>query len=711
MTPFRLSVSELRRLTSGTLPKLAIVAMAIIPTLYAGLYLFANGDPYGKLDQVPAALVVADEGAPVTDPETGETSTKNFGQDVADQLLDDGGFSWVETTEADAEDGVRDGTYDAALLIGPEFSSDLVSSSNFEPSQASLRLVTNDANNYLATTIADTIVGEVRDAIATDVGTEAADTFLAGLDDVHTNLADAVAGADELLDGATQLQDGLATADDGAHDLADGAGAASDGAAQLAAGASDLTDATGRLADGAGALSAGASDLDAGAGTLSAGADGLASGLETLRSATDDLPAQAKALADGASQVADGDEKVAAYGDDAAQAVDDAGARLDTWRAQIESDLQAQGVPQADIDAILADLDALRAPLADAGTQIKDATAQLDTLATGARQVSDGAAQLSAAAPDLAAGVGSAADGAQQVRGGASDLADGASDLADGASSLASGASRLDDGAGTLSGGAGDLRDGTAALATGATTLADGTARLSDGSGDLVDGVTQLRDGLADGLGQVPDVDEDTADATAKNIGDPVAVQSDDVAAAGKYGAGLAPFFLSLAAWIGAYVLFLLVRPLSTRALAAGRPAWQAAVGGWLTPFLLGMAQVTVMFLVTVLALDIEVVHPWLTLGFLVLISGTFIAIVQALNAWLGAAGQFLGLVLMLVQLVTAGGTFPWQTLPEPLRSIHYLLPMTYGVEGLRQLMYGGTSPLRRSTRSSWAACSSPRWP
>ncbi len=44
----------------------------------------------------------------------------------------------------------------------------------------------------------------------------------------------------------------------------------------------------------------------------------------------------------------------------------------------------------------------------------------------------------------------------------------------------------------------------------------------------------------------------------------------------------------------------------------------------------------------------------------------------------------------MLVQLVTAGGTFPWQTIPEPLRSMHRFLPMTYAVEGLRQLLYGG---------------------
>ena len=70
--------------------------------------------------------------------------------------------------------------------------------------------------------------------------------------------------------------------------------------------------------------------------------------------------------------------------------------------------------------------------------------------------------------------------------------------------------------------------------------------------------------------------------------------------------------------------------------------------------------------------------------------SAAFVAIIQALNAWLGTVGEFIGLVLMLVQLVTAGGTFPWETIPEPLRSLHWFLPMTYGVDALRQSLYGG---------------------
>jgi putative membrane protein len=156
------------------------------------------------------------------------------------------------------------------------------------------------------------------------------------------------------------------------------------------------------------------------------------------------------------------------------------------------------------------------------------------------------------------------------------------------------------------------------------------------------------------------------------------------------YGAGLAPFFLALAAWIGGYVLFLLFRPLSRRAMAANQTPIRVALGGWFGPLAVGVCQMVVMLTVVAFAVKVHPADFPATLGFLILVSAVFIAVVHMLNAWFGAAGQFLGLVLMVVQLVSAGGTFPWQTIPAPLYPVHHLLPMSYAVDGLRQLMYGG---------------------
>jgi len=134
------------------------------------------------------------------------------------------------------------------------------------------------------------------------------------------------------------------------------------------------------------------------------------------------------------------------------------------------------------------------------------------------------------------------------------------------------------------------------------------------------------------------------------------------------------------------------VRPLSRRALTAVRRPVRTALAGWLTPALLGVLQVVALFAIVTFGLGMDSANPLALLGFLAFISITFASIILALNVWLGSVGQFIGLLLMVVQLVTAGGTFPWQTLPAPLAFVHQLLPMSHAVEGVRQLMYGGST-------------------
>jgi len=582
VTAIRMALNELRRVSSGKLPKLALIALALVPLLYASLYLYANKDPYSNLKHVPAALVVADKG----------TDEVHAGRDVADELVKGGKFDWRQVSEDDAEKGVRDGTYTFALTLPEDFSQALSSSGDFTPRQGVITLTTNDANNYLGSTIANQVVTEVRRSVSVKIGEEAADKLLLGFSTIREKTVEAA-------DGATKLADAQQTALTGTQQLVDGA-----------------------------------TPLAAGAGTL-------ANGLDQLRAQTKDLPLKSQQLANGAKQVSDGNATAATTAEDYAAKAQALVTGLDQVNGDIATKLRAAGMAEEDVQKVLTALTTAKAPVDDANGKVQGAAGQLRQLANGAKQVSDGAAQLAASTPALTDAIG-----------------------------------KLDDGAGTL--------------ASGAVQLRDGATKLRDGEQQLVDGTTKLRDGLNEGVGQIPNPDDPTRDATAKTIGDPVNVRGVSQTAAGTYGAGLAPFFLGLATWIGAFVLFLLLRPLSRRALAAGQTAVRVAVGGWLPGALLGIAQVIVMFSVVTLIVDIRPSNPVGTLAFLFLTSMTFVAILHALNALLGAVGKFVGLVLLILQLVSAGGTFPWQTIPEPLYPLHYGLPMGYAVDGLRHLMYGG---------------------
>ncbi|MEJ5945458.1 YhgE/Pip domain-containing protein [Pseudokineococcus basanitobsidens] len=671
--------AELARLTATRLGRLALAALAVVPVLYAGLYLWANADPYERLDQVPAALVVEDEGA-----STGGVLL-SVGAQLADDLQSAGTFDWQRTDAEDAAEGVRSGRYEASLLVPSTFSADLASVQQAvsagdpaPPRRAQLQLTTNDATSYIGRTVAERVVAAARQAVVTQVGEQASDSFLVGFSTVSQQLQQAA-------DGAGELADGLAQASDGADGLAQGTDALVDGQQALQQGADALASGADRLADGTGAAADGVQQLAPAVEQLDDGAQALADGLGELEDRTSGLPGQTRALADGAAAVADGNAQVAQTADALATASADAVAGVDAARGDLAAQLVDLGLAPEQVDAVLAQADALVAPVRDAQAQVAEADAALDELATGSRQVADGTAALAGAAPALAQGIGASADGAAA-------LAQGTGQLADGVAPLAAQAQQLDDGASALADGAQQLADGEDQAVTASQQLDDGAQALATGVGQAQEGAASLRDGLVQGAGGVPDLSDDQREQAVGAITDPVVTTSANPAEVGSYGAGLAPFFLALALWIGGYVLFLVLRPLSRRASAAGRPALGVALGGYGPAALVGVVQAVVVWAVVVLFLDVDPASPVGLLGMLLLTSAAFVAVVHALVAWFGLPGQFLGLVLLVLQLVSSGGTFPWQTLPAPLAALHQVLPMGYAVEALRSLVAGGSA-------------------
>ncbi|NNC12283.1 YhgE/Pip domain-containing protein [Planctomonas sp. JC2975] len=582
--------AELRRLTASRMATIALLALMCVPVIYGALYLWANQNPYAKLDQIPAAIVVSDTGTTV------DGKSVNYGQKVADQLVEDGTFDWHAVSATTAAKGLNNQKYDFAITLPSDFSRQLASASTTTPQKATVTLTTNDTNSYLASTIGQQAAQTIKASIVQEVNHEAASRFLLALADIRSSLSDAA-------DAARQLADGAATAHTGAATLADGT-------AQLTSGSASLRD-----------------------------------GLNTLATQTSDLPSQTAQLANGAQQVAAGNEKVAAVADQAGSLAQQAADAVPSVRAQIIADLQAKGVDQATIDQVMAQLDQLGTKVTDGNQQVQTAVGQLDQLSSGSQQLAAGASQLAASAPALSGGIQQAASGASQ------------------------------------------LADGSAQAATGAASLRDGLSTLADGT-------SKLQDGLDAGVQQIPATTASERAAQAKTIADPVALKNSKEASAGTYGAGLAPFFIALSAWIGIYALFLIVKPVSRRAITALRTPLRVTLAGWLTPALLGIIQMIGLYAIVAGALHFGVSNPFATFGLMALASVTFASIILALNVWLGSVGQFLGLVLMVLQLVTAGGTFPWQTLPGPLAALHHALPMSYAVDGIRQTMYGGNASL-----------------
>jgi len=118
---------------------------------------------------------------------------------------------------------------------------------------------------------------------------------------------------------------------------------------------------------------------------------------------------------------------------------------------------------------------------------------------------------------------------------------------------------------------------------------------------------------------------------------------------AGTYGVGFAPYFVSLALWVGAMITYVLLRPVNLRHVLSGARASRVALAGWLPAVAVGVAQALLLFAVLYLALGLRPVHPVATVGYLLLAALAFTALIQWLGARLGPSGRPAALALLML--------------------------------------------------------------
>lgn len=383
--------TELKRFRQGTLPKAAVVVLLFIPLIYGALYLWAFWAPDTHMDALPIALVNEDVPTAMSD-----GTTLAAGSQVVDELLAGGDLGWEVVPAADAAQGVTDGTYTFAVTIPADFSRDLASVETSNPTSGRIEVSYNDTNSFLATTLGQHAMIQVRDAVAATTTQTAANTMLVGI----STLADGVRAAS---DAAEQLNEGATALDGGISEL-------SEGLTRLSAGTTDAA--------------TGGHDLASGLDSLHTGAADLSTGLTHLASQTSTLTSDAAKLAAGASQVSTGVSTIAQL----------AGAYPSMTLAQLEAMLEANGGSLTSLSTGASSVSSGAATLSSSAPVLTDAISQLDS---GAVKVASGSASAQHGATDLSSGLDALAGGARTAAAGATSAQTGSSDLAAGTDTFA----------------------------------------------------------------------------------------------------------------------------------------------------------------------------------------------------------------------------------------------------------------------------------
>ena len=707
---------------------LVVIAVLLIPIMYSFFYLKSYWDPYGHLEGLKIAMVNLDEG------EDGE----NQGQKFVDALIEKDVVTICEVSSDEAERGLREGDYFATITIPAQFTHYLNSASTNDKQIATITYSPNQKTNYLASQIIGKVVTAAELSLEENVSEKVVDTLAEKLESVPESLDDILDGADQIHDGATDLSDGLRKINDGvgtlqnsyteldtginsaytgSQTLNSGIGQVNSGVSTLSNGADSLDSAITQINDGANTL---ATQADAGINQLTAGIDQLNGGAAQVAAGTTALVAGTSAdsqLGAGASQVATGAAQVAA-GTTALVSGTAANSQLATGAATVSNglaqytatvnglvaQLAAAGVvDEATKTVIEQNGAALAAGASAVSSGITTLNTQAQTLNAGANQVSAGASAVSSGITTLNTQAQTLNAGANQVSAGAAQLA--GTETKQSLSKLTSGVATLQDALGkvktgttTLKSGVTTLSNGTNQLQTGSSSLTDGVGKLSEGSGkvssalntlksgtqDAYDGVQTFKDEVGDGLNEANE-ELTKLDGLSEFVKNPIEFEEVDYGEVSSYGIAFTPLFICVGLWVGILMAYVnLYYDQQKRFKIFGNHSEYkiirsiaylgiALVQGFVTAYLLKIG------------LNMQIENNLLYYGSVALVACTFLCIIQFLIVNFGEAGKMIGLLLLVLQLASSGGTFPVQIIDEGFQKISPYMPMTYCINLLKE--------------------------
>ncbi|WP_347880729.1 YhgE/Pip domain-containing protein [Paenibacillus sp. F411] len=687
-----------------------LIAVLFIPIMYSGMFLGAFWDPYGKMEQLPVAVVNDDLGAEF------EGKTLTVGEDLVAELKKGGDFNWQFVSREEAETGMINNEYYMTIVIPEQFSKQATTVLDEQPQPAKLIFEPNEGYNFLAGQIGGSAVKQIQSSVSAKVTEAYTETLFQQVHALAGGLSEAGQGASELSDGAVKLDEGALKLKDnlsklvsGTEELRSGVAPLAQGVQEIAAGTSSLDGGAKALASGLSQLLAAQKELQAGAEDAAGGGTQLAAGIERAASGSRELTAGLEASRDGAAALQAGAQSAAngaeslenglAQSQEGAMALQEGAEALAGGLQQLsESNEQLAALPE--LQQLLAASQELAAGTASMSESQEQLRAGAAKLKVGTAELSEGAGRLNTGAEELLQGSKELSGGSEQLLAGAKSLTAGQEQLSAGMKQFGSKLGEAAQGSLELADGAASLKQGTLALSEGADKLGSGVGRLADGSkeldagaGELVSGMNSLTSGSGTLAARLNEAAEQAGavqatDSTYTMFAGPVEVEEQKVNEVPNYGTGFAPYFLSLGLFVGALITSIVMPVVESSVPGAG--GLSRLVSRTLSFAAMGVIQALLAVLLLIYGLDLEVQNVPMFYGFAIITSLSYMLLIQALVTWLDLPGRFVAIVILILQLTTSAGTFPLELIPDWMRLFNPLLPMTYSVAGFKAVISTG---------------------
>ena len=649
---------------SNAFKAIIFIVVMLIPLIYSFFYLKSYWNPYGNLSDMQIAVVNLDKGK----------DDKNQGNEFVQSLKDSDTFKICEVSKDEAQEGMKKGNYYATIEIPENFTKCLESASTEDKQIAQVTYSPNQATNYLATQIVNSAVKTIELNLQSKIDKEIIANLASKLNEVPDSLQEISNGADTILNGTESLNDGIKQISDGTNTLSNSYKEFDEGVNSAYTGSKSLNSGISQVSDGVETLKNGGKSLDNAIDQINQGADQLSSqgaeGITELSTGVTDLNTGAKTLNDGVAEYVTGvntlSENTEVFLNKLIKTADALGDNCDPTLKAFAT--QAQGFfakdPKTNMNGF-------------------------ESVAVGGKKVTAGSNSLYAGTQKLAKGtekLGTLTNGIQSLKTALTQVKQGTTSLNNGIATLQNGTTQLSKGSESLETGLEKLSSSSSTVDNAISTINEGSKKAYNGSNQLVEGVKTFKTSIDEGI-------QDTKEQLKSLNGieefgeNPVEFKTEEYGKVDSYGIAFTPLFLCIGLWVGALMAYVVLyydhderfgifgmnakNKILQNLIYLGLGAVEGLITGWLLKAGLGY----------------EIQNMALYYGSSILIGITFMSIIQFLIRNFGDIGKFLALIILVLQLAAAGGTFPIETIDKAFQAVSPYLPMTYSIKLLREVL------------------------
>ena len=680
-TILRIFRHDFRGICRNMFALIIALGLCIIPSLYAWFNIYSNWDPYANTSSIKIAVYSEDEGFT---PEGKEK--QNMGDSIIDNLRENDKLGWTFTKDKESTiDGVKSGEYYAAIIIGSNFSRSMINFLNDNMETPSVTYYENAKKNAIASKITQSGMSTLQETIN--------ETFIETVVVTILNSTD----ADELTKNNV-----LSDIADKLKDISDNISEYDSAIKQFSESNNNLSATLKKTDSLVGNIQSDMSDEQLNSSKSSADSvidDYMYNINSSLSKLTDINSSLGKAISDLRDKIAshkddnspiDKQDIISSLNDLKTQmnnAYDISEQLVDTLKPVLEHfkeiDNNNGGYNQVLYDSLISSLDIMP-------KLIKGAAQTLDTFIQWYEQTDTSPKLLLNRLDNVLAQCQTSISSLDNIL---TTSITGSVDKVGSLfkTSIATIYDSLIDASNSLSSVSTIINGADSTLSNVNITLETMSGLIDNIKNTLDKADSELNVLKADGKYELVQklLDKDSSEY-GEFFSSPVKVTTENVYEAVNYGTAVAPFYTTLALWVGGLLLTALIKT-SPDDLDEFKNATltQKYFGRYIIFWLMGQIQAIITVLGDLYLLKIYCVHPGIFMLTASIVSFAFTLLIYTLTLSFGDVGKALAVVLVVIQIAGSSGTYPIELLPSFFRNVYIYFPFPYAINAIRECVSG----------------------